>query len=197
MRLRPVVTVLAMLGGVFVAPAIPASAAPLVCEPGYKAVTLSYKSAKPYVTHVEELDLAPGTSFSQSYTLDRIGSVTAGIDGTGTVSTKANAILAKADAEVSVSLHLSGSRTTQSSYTRVWTISSSTSDRAYALYRGTTRYSGSYAYKVCTSSGRGFGPTAYGTYASWSVQKSGTALCPRSRYASNSIQYVALTKIGC
>ena len=175
-----------------------ASAAPLICEPGDRDANISSISKTYVVTHVGGVQLAPHTTFSQSVTVAKINSVTAGINGTVTVSAKANFILGQAEASASVTLQSSGTSTVQTSISRTWTITnSSSSDREYALYVGTLRVSGRYAYRFCPSPGTHWSAWEYGSWKSWTVRIDGTAMCPHTRYASNTLQYKALVKIGC
>jgi hypothetical protein len=175
-----------------------ASAAPLICETGDRYATISGISKTYVVTHVGGVQLAPYTTFSQSVTVAKIDSVTAGINGTVTASAKADFILAAAAASASVTLHASGTSTVQTSISRTWTITNnSSSDREYALYVGTLRVTGQYAYRTCLYPGTAWSSWDYGSWKSWTVRIDGTAMCPRSRYASSTLQYKALVKIGC
>lgn len=197
MKIRNIAAVAAVVGSALVAPAAPASAAPIICSSNASIATITSQSRAPFITHVEALHLAPNTSYSQTNSIARTGTVAAGIDGTATVSGKANVIIGKADASVSATLHLSGSLTQQTSFSKTWTIGTHTSDRTYALFASTTRHYGSYNHRYCNSSGTGYTPYTSGPWQSWDVAGSGTALCPRSRYTSGTVQYAALVKIGC
>ena len=199
MRVRTSIISVVAAGLLLAAPsATPvAHARPIICEPSTQWATISDKTLTRVVTHVKGIFLAPHTSYSQTTSISKVNSVTAGVTLSAGASVSSNFILAKAEASVGVELRASGSSTTQTSYSETWSINNtSDSQRRYALWAGTVRWSGKFVYHRCNADGSAYS-TSSGTWRSWTTMIDGTALCPASRYGSATFEYKALVRVGC
>lgn len=148
------------------------------------------------ITHIKGVSVAPYSTFSSTTSTNWAVTLKAGIDGTASASAKADAIIAKADVGVSISLHLSGQLTLGGSDSVTWSSGAAKSyARTYAVFSGGTKVTGTYTYQTCGRTFR-WGPIYSGTYASWGADREGAALCGYA-YAAGSIERAAQLQIGC
>lgn len=148
------------------------------------------------ITHIKSVSVAPFSTFSSTTMTAWSATLRAGIDGNFSASAEANIVIGKADAGVSISLHLSGEATLSGSDSVTWTSGPAKSfPRTYAVFSGGIKVTGTWTKQTC---GRTFhwGSIESHTYASWGADAEGSALCGTS-YPSGSIQKLALTRIGC
>ncbi len=148
------------------------------------------------ITHIKSVPVAPYSTFSSTTSTTWTATLRAGIDGNFSSSAEANIVIGKADAGVSISLHLSGEATLTGTDSVTWTSGPARSfARTYAVFSGGIKVSGTWTKQTCGRTFR-WGPIESHTYASWGADTEGSALCGTS-YAAGSIQKLALTRIGC
>lgn len=154
----------------------------------FKSHTYITKAASSaVVTHAFPKDLAPGSSWTQSFTMQKISEVTAGITTNSEASVSADGILAKAEAKIGVTIQAAGKHTRSSSYTETLDIRNSTKrNRQYVVFSGTTKWTGHWRKTHCNLSTRREYSVS-GNWKSWTIQTtSNTTRCdldPSSRLA--------------
>lgn len=167
-----------------------AAAAPIVCEAN--SSWLKTSGSRSYVlTHVRGYHSPPGASIKLTKSASWERTLTSGITQSGEVSVSASGVIAKAEATYRVNLASSGSKTSTSSQSVVFTLGSSSKDRYYAVYAGRRYWKGSWDKYRCNGYGTAYNLVAWGSWRSFQSHLEGAALCPASRYATGTLPYKA------
>ena len=167
-----------------------ATAAPTLCEPNTKWMTVSGSATK-VLTHVKGYQLPPGGTLTLTRNAEWTRTLTAGIKVSTGATVSADGVIGKAEAKYDVELAASGSATKKTSESVTFSLAGSKKDRYYAPWAGRRYWTGSYARKRCSSDGKSIITTATGRWRSYQVNLEGAALCPASRYATGSLPYKA------
>ena len=102
------------------------------------------------VTHIKSVSVAPYSTFSSTTMTAWSATLRAGIDGNFSASAEANIVIGKADAGVSISLHLSGEATLSGSDSVTWTSGPAKSfPRTYAVFSGGIKVTGTWTKQTC------------------------------------------------
>jgi hypothetical protein len=177
------------VAGVIVTSA-PAEAAGCTTGSSYFAVggSRSYK-----ITHVKGYQAPPGGSYtitkSASFQRQLSSSLTTSAGVKVTAGTDIKAVLATAEAQFSVDLAVAGAVTSTYSESVSATLAASSRDRYYAAYAGRRYWVGWYSKYTCYYGS--YEKVGEGKWRSFQSALEGVALCPASRYTTNSLPYKA------
>ncbi|MCW2605526.1 MAG: hypothetical protein JWO60_219 [Frankiales bacterium] len=198
MKIRAALLAAALTTPALAVTATPAQAYVPLCEQGRTTYSILTSVRSAQVTHVADVQLAPGSVYSQTRSISVSKVVTAGAEVYGEATAEAGAVLAKAQVKAGVKLQASGSHTRTSAYSRTWSLgrNNTSGNQRYALFGGTTQYAGQYQAKTCVNPRTGAYRTRTGTWHSWTVFADGTAKCG-ARTGATALQLAALRRIGC
>lgn len=149
------------------------------CYPTGYGVKYAITSAsrQPVLTHAKKIFLAPDTTYNNSTTLSKVGSVTAGVTVEAGASAKAGVVLAKAETYVKVSLQASGTSTRTSSISETWSATNNSNrKRTFIFFHGTVKHGGTYVKKTCNSSTYMI-EKDHGRWKSWTIDNEGFVRC--------------------
>lgn len=169
--------------------------APTVCEPGRAWYRLSSASSSYKVTHVSGVSVAPGSTFEETRTISHERTLTSGVTHSGSAKVSGGTVLANAEAQYGVNLANDKARTNAYSVSRKVTLKSGSTQRRYALFNGRKYWTGRFVKNQCSSDGKRYWQAANGTWRSYMTQQTGSALCPKSRYTSSTLEYKACDAI--
>jgi len=175
-----------------------ASAAGACTNVGSFRFTITSHATSQVVTHLKTVFVAPGSSYSSTQSATKIATVSAGLNGSLTISDEVNLGIASLGSSLSIGLNVAGSLTKQTSETVQFNIAAPTTPKTYVVFAGVTKVSGTYNEDVCARVGNGYAWTTKktnGTVQSWYQTSEGTALCGAS-YAVGSLPRLALQKSG-
>lgn len=167
-------TGLAAASVVLLGPVTSASAAPIVCEPGYKSATWTDLSGGWVVTHAKQINIPSGGTGTYSKTATYRRTVTSGREVTAGGSYSASWVISSMDAHVSGTLSKAGEKTKETSESVTYNFNK---PGTYVVFSGVKKASGYYKAKTCNSHGTGWGNVGYGKAHSWNVQAEGAVKC--------------------
>ncbi|MFJ4277737.1 hypothetical protein [Streptomyces massasporeus] len=162
------------VASVVLGPVTVASAAPIVCEPGYKHATWSQVSKKWKVTHAKQINIPAGSTGTHSKSATYRSTATSGREVTAGASYSAAWVISSLDANVAGTLSKAGEKTKESNETVTVNFNKT---GTYVIFSGTKKVSGNYKAKTCNSRGTGWTKTGYGKARSWIVPAEGGVKC--------------------
>ncbi len=169
-----VVTGMAAASFVALGPVGAASAAPLVCEPGYKSASWTSLDSGWVITHAKQINIPKSGTGSYTKTATYRKTVSSGREVTAGASYSANWVISSMDAHVSGTLSEAGEKTKEKSESVTYNFNK---PGVYVVFSGVKKASGYYTAKTCNSKGTGFGKKGYGQARSWNVQAEGAVKC--------------------
>ena len=172
-----VATGLATASIVVLGPVTAASAAPIVCEPGYKSATWTDMSKGWVITHARQIGIPSGGTGSLTKSATYRKTVSSGREITSGASYSASWVISSMDAHVSGTLTKAGEKTSERSESVTYNFNK---PGTYVVFSGVKKASGYYKAKTCNSNGTGFTKTGYGKARSWNVQGEGAVKCTES-----------------
>ncbi|WP_371662389.1 hypothetical protein [Streptomyces sp. NBC_00280] len=159
---------------VVLGPVSAASAAPVICEPGYKSAKWTQLSSTWVVTHAKQINIAQDSTGTFTKSAVYRTSVTAGREVTAGASYSASWVISSMDAHVSGTLSKSGEKTSERSESVTYNFNK---PGTYVVFSGVKRASGYWTAKTCNSAGTAFGKEGAGKARSWNVQAEGAVKC--------------------
>ncbi|WP_411081815.1 hypothetical protein [Streptomyces sp. cmx-18-6] len=169
-----VATGVAAASFVALGPAGAASAAPVICEPGYKSATWSSLKSGWVITHAKQINIPKSGTGSYTKTATYRKTVTSGREGTAGVSYSGNWVISSLDVHVSGTLSKFKEKTKEKSESVTFNFNK---PGVYVVFSGVKQASGHYKARTCNSRGTGFGKTGWGKARSWSIQAEGAVKC--------------------
>lgn len=177
-RLSATTAVTGLLASLLVgAAASTASAAPLVCEPGYKSATWTSVKRDWKITHANAYVVPSGGTLSRTVSVTRRSEETSSREVTAGVNYSAQWVVSSLDVSVSGTLAKAGTKTNESTESITLNLNKS---GAYVAFSGIYRASGYYSAKTCNSRGTGFINQGSGKARSWSKTAEGAIKCTES-----------------
>ncbi|WP_371547742.1 hypothetical protein OG266_20800 [Streptomyces sp. NBC_00554] len=155
-------------------PAGVASAAPIICEPGYKHATWTSLSSAWVITHAKQINIPQDGTGKYTKSATYRSTVSSGREITAGASYSAQWVISSMDAHVSGTLTKAGEKTKETSESVEFNFNKS---GTYVVFSGVKKASGYWEAKTCNGSGTGYGKKAYGKARSWSVQTEGGVKC--------------------
>ncbi|MEV5435544.1 hypothetical protein AB0K80_05850 [Streptomyces sp. NPDC052682] len=155
-------------------PVTAASAAPTVCEPGYKHATWTDLSQGWVITHAKQINIPADGTGTHTKSATYRHTVSSGREVTAGASYSASWVISSMDANVSGTLTRAGEKTKETSESVTVNFNK---PGTYVVFAGVKKASGYYKAKTCNSNGTGWTRKGYGKARSWNVQTEGAVKC--------------------
>ncbi|WP_405907458.1 MULTISPECIES: hypothetical protein [unclassified Streptomyces] len=155
-------------------PAGVASAAPIVCEPGYKHATWTDMSKGWKITHAKQYSIPSGGTGTFTKSVTYRVTASSGREVTAGASYSASWVISSMDAQVSGTLTKAGEKTKETTESVTYNFNKS---GVYVAFQGVKKVSGYYKAKTCNSAGTGWTKVGYGKARSWVVDGEGGVKC--------------------